>query len=488
MPGAPVPKRVLTVVSLVVIAVLSVLTAIGVEVERAETRETASGLRVGSLGMQELLAARMSAGLMWFGASPEQTFSSIAGDDGAWAEGSITKRLARVIMLAAQGDNAAALAAFESASQAADAAELGDEAGPVLRVTASILRADALDATARDQLDHWPLPDASDRADAEARLGAFVLLGEALVARDAQARASFDRVGAQCGMALLIFGGWMAMAGLGGLVGAVVLLILLLSGMLRSGTGVGRPESSVLLEVFAVFMVLLLGASLLLELASTKGSPLREWFTQNPSLGIGIQMVIMAASAALALGWWRVRGGSWSSLRSLAGLHMGRGLASTIGLGVTGYALAVILAAAGVLLSILLSALAGEKRMGDPTHPVHEVMQSGRAGTILVLVLAVIMAPLLEETFFRGMLYRGLRDRLATHGAALIAGAFGGIVLSSAVFAMIHPQGLLFAPVLAGLGAGFCVVREWSGSAAPGMIAHALNNGAVLTFTLVITG
>ncbi len=55
----------------------------------------------------------------------------------------------------------------------------------------------------------------------------------------------------------------------------------------------------------------------------------------------------------------------------------------------------------------------------------------------LAIVLTVFGAPLVEETFFRGFLFNGLRRRLGFSGAATVSGM---------LFALAHAQGTLIIP------------------------------------------
>jgi membrane protease YdiL (CAAX protease family) len=54
-------------------------------------------------------------------------------------------------------------------------------------------------------------------------------------------------------------------------------------------------------------------------------------------------------------------------------------------------------------------------------------------------------------------------------------------LLVALIFAVIHPQGLAAVPVLGALAVSFALIREWRGSLVGPMVAHALNNGTVLT-------
>jgi membrane protease YdiL (CAAX protease family) len=73
-----------------------------------------------------------------------------------------------------------------------------------------------------------------------------------------------------------------------------------------------------------------------------------------------------------------------------------------------------------------------------------------------------LVAPLAEETFFRGFLYGWLRRRLPVLPAVLIIGA---------IFAAAHFIALLFIPLMV-LGVVLALVYEYSGSLIPGALIH----------------
>jgi len=92
---------------------------------------------------------------------------------------------------------------------------------------------------------------------------------------------------------------------------------------------------------------------------------------------------------------------------------------------------------------------------------------------IPALVTLVAIAPLSEEIFFRGILFRGLSARFGL-GIALA----GTSVLFSAAHGTLVQKGMtLF------LGAYFGVLVFLSGSLWAGILAHAFNNGAVVALT-----
>ena len=91
-----------------------------------------------------------------------------------------------------------------------------------------------------------------------------------------------------------------------------------------------------------------------------------------------------------------------------------------------------------------------------------------------------MVAPLVEELFFRGFLYRALRTRYPVVLAAIVDGA---------VFGLIHFEGgggdaLLLLPPLALLGVIFCLVYERTGTLWSVIGMHAFNNA--LAFSVVV--
>src|SRR5262245_2814271 len=126
-------------------------------------------------------------------------------------------------------------------------------------------------------------------------------------------------------------------------------------------------------------------------------------------------------------------------------------------------------------------------QLTGPSHPaVFEVAQGDFWARLEVLVLACVAAPLVEETMFRGVLYRHLREGTCRLGSGW------SIVLSATVasflFAAIHPQGLVAVPALMALAYAFTLAREWRGTLLPAMVAHGLNNAVVMTFTMFALG
>jgi membrane protease YdiL (CAAX protease family) len=90
---------------------------------------------------------------------------------------------------------------------------------------------------------------------------------------------------------------------------------------------------------------------------------------------------------------------------------------------------------------------------------------------ILIILLAVTIAPLAEEFFFRFFLY-GVLKRYFGRGV--------GVVASALLFAAVHAHLPSFAPLFV-LGVCFAIAYEWSGSLLVSMTMHAFFNALALT-------
>ena len=119
------------------------------------------------------------------------------------------------------------------------------------------------------------------------------------------------------------------------------------------------------------------------------------------------------------------------------------------------------------------------------SHPIQEYVADSDATVFLWIVLsACVAAPIVEETVFRGILYRHLRD-LTSHWRTTVTVAFSAVI-NAFIFAAIHPQGVMLIPVLGSLAVGFSLMREWRGSLYPSMIMHAIHNGLVTCLMFAI--
>lgn len=199
-------------------------------------------------------------------------------------------------------------------------------------------------------------------------------------------------------------------------------------------------------------------------------------------------------TSLIALLWPVVRGASWAEAKKAIGWRCRTNPLFEVLCGVGAYICMVplILAAAFVsyLLMQVLSAggLASLVQMdgkNSPSHPIiHELVKSDPIILITTLILACVAAPIIEETMFRGVLYRHMRD--STVWLPRLASVAVSAGLNSLIFAAIHPQGLVGIPVLTTIAFGFSLVREWRDSLIAPMVMHAMNNGMVTVMFIVI--
>lgn len=198
-----------------------------------------------------------------------------------------------------------------------------------------------------------------------------------------------------------------------------------------------------------------------------------------------------AVSFLLALFWPKIRGISWKETRAMIGWKRGNGFFKEVGSGIVGYLCMLVFLFVGVVImlicAVIAAALQGDPSMAQPgsgtqgSHPIVGMLDQADSfvGKLKLFLLAAVMAPLLEETMFRGALHRFMRHRWGFFLSALV----GGII-----FAVVHPQGWIAVPALTAMGMGFSLLREWRNSLIASMTAHAIHNGAIVCMILLLIG
>jgi membrane protease YdiL (CAAX protease family) len=93
------------------------------------------------------------------------------------------------------------------------------------------------------------------------------------------------------------------------------------------------------------------------------------------------------------------------------------------------------------------------------------------------VIVGAVLAPFVEEVFFRGFLFQGFRQRY---------GWIQGLLLSSAIFAVAHLDLASLIPTFV-LGCLLAYLYHRSNSVWPGIILHALVNGASLGALYFVT-
>ena len=238
---------------------------------------------------------------------------------------------------------------------------------------------------------------------------------------------------------------------------------------------------SIYVETFGLWVLAFFGFSFLFEFI-LRWNGLTD---QVPELNLVGSLLAFFASL-FVLCWPCIRGIPSSQMRQQCGLFTGGKLFAEIGCGFLVYTTAIPMLLCGLVLSSLLGwvvqTLFGPQ--APPSHPVTELLGGSVTKLVLVYLVACVAAPIVEEIMFRGVLYRYLRE--CSRGTGLICSFLFSALVSSFIFAVIHPQGLVFVPVLGALAVAFCLGREWRGSIVSPIVAHAINNVVTVTLGLIL--
>lgn len=252
---------------------------------------------------------------------------------------------------------------------------------------------------------------------------------------------------------------------------------------LRTGMTGPHLNGGLYAETFGIWLALYFGGGVSLMFI---GIP-EGW-------GMIAQLVIFFGSL-IVIGWPVLRGVPFSEVRREIGWTFNTPWEPLFGL--LNYAATLPLLLIGGMFSIIvagvISAFTPEATEAasqlvnaqGPTHPIaFEIGESGWGLRIQLILLACVAAPIVEETMFRGVLYRHLRD--ASVGWRIGTSVMFSALLNAFIFAIVHPQGPIAVPVLMSLAVGFSLSREWRGSLVAPMVSHAVHNGLIMSFALYI--
>lgn len=312
----------------------------------------------------------------------------------------------------------------------------------------------------------------SQRESLTASMGWYGTLAIALAESNPTKRealvAGIDQNAARAAMGLMIVIG----VGIFSFLGFLVLFFKLVRGKLRfvfplpSGLS---PNFG--LEIFCLYLLWMLG------MAKFLGYIYEAGFTFNPL----VANVVGILASLVVLLWPLVWGQRLREVQNFLGFRL---------LGVRKFisdffaAPFTYLCAWSVLLPVMavymlvLQSLGVSPEQGE--HPVVPLLLDGKKGndaTLWIAFLAVGVAPFIEEIMFRGALYGWMRTRL---------GAFLSIVLSSIIFAVVHPQGAVGVLPLTIIGMVLAFLREWRGTLMAPMLAHACFNAGTLIMVIAL--
>lgn len=279
------------------------------------------------------------------------------------------------------------------------------------------------------------------------------------------------------GMGLALLAG--LMAGLAGVLLSVFFIGQLVLGSLRSRWRESPADANVYIETFAIWLSLFFFSSLFLGLLDLA-----------PETAMLVQPFIFFGSL-ISVAWPVMRGLPWRQVREDIGWSASRPWLE-IATAPLSYLATLPWLLPGILLAAFLATALGSfaeshefSRQLTPSHPVQEFIASGDwAMLLLVFLTASVAAPIVEETMFRGVLYRHLRQQLPV--VSRTASVLLSALINGFIFASIHPQGLAGIPVLMTLAVGFSLAREWRGNLVNPMVMHGIHNTLITLFTVLI--
>lgn len=243
--------------------------------------------------------------------------------------------------------------------------------------------------------------------------------------------------------------------------------------MSLSAPPTGRLALLGIADLLLVVIVVLGGLRLLLPLIAGVSAP-DPMMAETPvgpnfmPLAISVLAQVGLTLGALYLVVIRLRGLSWQDL----GL-----IRPPPGSLMRGLLLAVIAVPAIGLINLLVQSLLG----GDIENPQIEALAPVAVSPVnflIMILLAGILVPLVEELAFRGLLQGWLRERI---------GAKGALALSSLIFALMHGIPALI-PALLLVGGLLAWLYESSGSLWPSIAMHAAFNTIMTTLLYVALG
>ena len=147
-------------------------------------------------------------------------------------------------------------------------------------------------------------------------------------------------------------------------------------------------------------------------------------------------------------------------------------------------AITTLLAVWPLVFSVLLATVGIGKLIFGPDFEIskHEELEMYAKypqwwSKLIIVVFAVVVAPLYEEILFRGHIQTGLRN--------LTRDPWPAIIVSSLFFASMHPDNPAHWPALFVLSMGLGYAYEKSGSLFQSIFMHAIFNAVMITATLL---
>jgi len=238
-------------------------------------------------------------------------------------------------------------------------------------------------------------------------------------------------------LSVFIFGAVGMFAGVVGLGCCLSFPIMIHKNKLTSYFFSSPTNHNIYIQTFAIWLVGFFGSSIALSFCGL-----------DDMTGMIIQPVIFFGSLSCLL-YPLLRGVTFRQLRYDIGWTLDRPVGDTFFAGVSYMATLPCLIPGIICITIVMTIVSQFTdlhefaRQTGPGHPIQEFLANGDWLMITIVILtACVAAPVVEETMFRGVLYRHLRD-WSQHWTRWTSVAFSAI-FNGFVFAAIHPAGDLY--------------------------------------------
>jgi membrane protease YdiL (CAAX protease family) len=203
---------------------------------------------------------------------------------------------------------------------------------------------------------------------------------------------------------------------------------------------------------------------------STFGAAVAGMMRQTASgdlpLGLSLALTVVQDGLLILAAWLALKLSLGRAGPAELGLRRVRGIGRAVGL-----ALLVYLVFLGVQYALVAI-------FGNPPDQalVTDIKQEKQTAVLVgFAIMTCFVAPVAEEIFFRGFMFRVFNAKL---------GPVWGTLLTGAIFGLVHaPNPVLGLIALGVLGAGLCVLYLRVQSIIPGMALHALNNSITFGIT-----
>ncbi|MCX7992531.1 MAG: CPBP family intramembrane metalloprotease [Fimbriimonadales bacterium] len=280
-----------------------------------------------------------------------------------------------------------------------------------------------------------------------------------------QANALKQSLGRTAAWSVVLLGAIFGIVGFAGLAGIVVLIWYALTNPALPARPAPDDSPFVydpLLWALAIFLLVMLNASAL--------NPMLRGWGVDASSAVYLLAVLLPLMFLASL---RDQPDALGQIRWFT-----RGWWKQLGVGLMGYAAYVPF----LILLLVLTILVAPALPAEQTNPVGERVAESKTNLewLWTFVQVVVLAPIIEEFVFRGVLFKVLWQRTGQ--------VWLSALVSGYLFAVIHPQFLGGIFPITVLGTILALVYAHTRSLLPCIIIHAINNGLITLMLWAVAG